>query len=350
MKIKADELRKFLNTSGLISPNPLASYLDSILIECIGNEIILTKTNNNIWCQYKYVCQDQEKDIFLINEKTINGILQTCNEYEISIESKNNDCIITSGESVLKSRKQDINNFPKFPVFDHSIEKIKISKETLSHIKTASKFISKSAARNAFSFVNICNDGIFSFDTMIAYYHNTSIPGNIFLDHEPLAIIKPVDDLFYWSHLNYDFFQLDGFLFGFIKSEVKAVPFLSIVNQTGETFFYIKKIDLYNFCIQVQAVKYKDQPYAFFEKKNDRLVLSYIDERYNIELNFPAEIETEHEIGRFEFNVDSMTNMVKSLPYEQLIFTKLASNHYSLTTPEDDKYKGIIARLKGKDE
>lgn len=211
MKIKTEELRKFLSAAGNISPNPLHINLDSIMIECVGNEVVFTKTNNNIWCKYSYVCQPASLEKFYISERMLNGIAATSNEYEFSIDESIDGAhiVLTDGDGVIKSKKQD---FSQFPVMQQAIgEKVKIDQNTAQHLRTAGKFISMLPLKTNASYVNVSGDGIFAFNLMVAYYYKAVDLPVIMLDHEPLNVIRTNDDVWYWTSGSFDFFQFDGF-------------------------------------------------------------------------------------------------------------------------------------------
>src|ERR1044072_1665478 len=233
MKIKTEELRRFLNAASQIKPNITAINLDSIKIECTGQEIIMTKTNNNIWCRYSYVCQQQPAaETYLVNEKILNGVALTSKEYEITVspyrDGKNIQ--ITSGEDVIKVQNQDIKLFPQWVIATG--DRVKINKEVVDRIRIASKYVNTAANITALNFVSIGMNGIFASNYNIVYHHNTFPLPEILLDKEPLNTIKSSDDMLYWSSDSYNFFQVDGFTYGFIKTAITPINYEPIINQT----------------------------------------------------------------------------------------------------------------------
>lgn len=348
MKLKTEELRKFLTAAGQIKLNPVATNLGSVKIECVGNEIIFTKTNNNIWCKYSYVCQPAAPECFLINERMLNGVALTTKEYEINVDTTPDGeaLLITSGEDVLKTKAQDLKLFP--PIQEATGEKVKIEKESVERIRIASKYISGAINKTAMNFVQIGANGIFATNGSILYYHNTADLPEVFFDNEPLSTIKGDDDMHYWTSASYDFFQIEGFTFGFIKSVIAPINYMPIVNQGGENFFACKREDLIDFCTLVQYSKRQEYPLATLQShpmKPNTLLLDFIDADFNININRAVIIEENAKVELFRFSVDHVAVMLKSLPYTLLTFTKIGDNHYGVTTPEDANYKGVIARL-----
>lgn len=349
MKLKTDELRKFLTAAGQIKINPVATNLDSIKIECIGNEIIFTKTNNNIWVKYSYVCQPQAPECFLINERMLNGVALTTKEFEIDIDLSPDgvQLLMVSGEDVVKTTAQDLKLFP--PIQEATGDKVKISKEAIERIRTASKYISTAVNKTAMNFVQIGIDGIFATNGSILYYHGTFPLPEVFFDEEPLNTIKGNDDMHYWTSESYDFFQLEGFTFGFIKSVIKPLNYSPMINQAGEGFFTCKRDDLIDFCTLVQYSKRQEYPLATLISSGGKiLMLQFIDADFNINIVRNITIESNAPIEEFRFSVDWVAAMLKSLPYTLLTFTKLAAGHLLVTTTEDTAYRGIIARLDNK--
>lgn len=349
MKIRAEELRRFLNVAGQIKPNPVATNLDSIKIECTGQEVIFTKTNQNIWCKYSYVCQPAPPEIHLINERLLNGIAQTCKEYEIEITAHVDgiNILITSGADVLKLGIQDAQLFPAVQIATG--EKTKISSELVERIRIASKYISTTVQRTAMSFVQVGIDGIFATNGSILYYYRAFPLPDFFLDHEPLGVLRSSDDMLYWTSESYDFFQMDGFTFGFIKSIVKPLPYMQIVSVTGNQSFTCNKQDLIDFCTIVQYSKKQEYPQATLESADGvKLCLKHVDADFNINVVRDIAIQATQPIAQFVFSVPWVEVLLKSLPYETLTFTSVGEGHYKVTTTDDENYTGIIARLQDK--
>lgn len=344
MKIKTEELRRYLTAAGNIKPNPTATNLDSIKIECTGTEITFTKTNNNIWCKYSYVCQQQENNILLVNEKLLNGVALTSKEYEIALIVKGNDIIITSGEDVIKTKNQDIKLFPVIPTATG--ERIKITKEVMERIRTASKYVNTGANVTALNYVNVGMTGIFASNYSIVYYHNTFPLPEIMLDQEPLNTIKSTDDVLYWSSESYNFFQCDGFLYGFIKTAITPLNYSTIVSQKGTESFVIKRDDMIDFCTIVHYSKRQENPFATLASiDNKMLQLKYIDADFNIDVSRNVIIEATNPVELFKFSIDNMALLLKTIPYELLIFTRVPQGHLIVTATEDPDYYGILARL-----
>lgn len=351
MKIKTEELRRFLSAAGQIKLNPTATNLDSIKIQCTGQEIIFTKTNNNIWCKYNYVCQPSAPEIYLINERMLNGVILTTKEYEIEVylDIDGENLLITSGEDIVKTRAQDMQLFPA--IQEAKGDRALISKDAIERIRIASKYKSNAPNRTAMNFVQIGMDGIFAANGSILYYHNTFPLPEVFFDDEPLNIMRSTDDMYYWTSETYDFFQSEGFTFGFIKSVVKPLPFLPIVQQQGTEWFNCKKDDFIDFCTLVQYSKRQENPEAVFQshpEKADVLLIEYNDADFNIIVDRRLTIESNVNVQPFRFNVDWVALMLKTLPYQVLKFTRLGNGHYGITTEEDKNFTGIIARLADK--
>lgn len=348
MKIKTNELKNFLMTAGNIRPNPVAMFLDSIKIECTGQEIIFTKTNNNIWVKYSYVCVVGEPvESFLVNERMLNGVMATTKEHEIEITKapkKPTELKIISGSDVIKVSIQDLKDFPAMP--EAAGDKIKISKEVVERIRVAAKHISTAVNKTAMNFVSIGLDGIFATNGSIVYYHDTFGLPEVFFDEQPLSTIKSTDDMLYWTSASYDFFQLDGFTYGFIKNTVKGIDFLPIVQQTGKDFFVINKKEFIDFCTLVQYSK-KENVIASFCTNGDKSVLKFkfSEPKFNRAVDRDAAIESSGPVSDFNFDSESVMLLLKTIPYEVLKFTRFENGHYGVSTTEDENYKGIIARL-----
>jgi hypothetical protein len=345
MKIKTDELKRFLSAAGQIKPNPTATNLDSIKIECTGQEVVFIKTNNNIWCRYSYVCQPQQPEKYLITEKILNGLALTSKEYEIdvSLHIDGHNVVLTSGEDSIKTTNQDLKLFPVIQT--PTGERVKISKEVVDRIRIASKYVNSGVAMTAFNFVSVGMQGIFASNGSIVYYHNTFPLPEIMLDQEPLNTIKGNDDMLYWSSEGYNFFQCEGFTYGFIKTVISPLAYMPIVNQTGTDSFTCKRDDMLDFCTLVYYSKKQENPLATFSGSNQMLMLRYEDSDFNINVSRNIPMECTAPVEQFRFSVDWLGVMLKTLPYELLTFTRVPQGHYIVTTQSDPDYKGIIARL-----
>lgn len=346
MKLKTEELRKFLSVAAQIKPNPVATNLDSIKIECTGQEVVFTKTNQNIWVKYSYVCQPSAPEVYLINEKMLNGVAITTKEYEVNITLHIDgiNVLITSGADYVKTTNQDLKLFP--PIQEATGDRVTISKECVERIRIAAKYISTSITRTAMNFVQIGIGGIFAANGSILYHYNAFPLPEVFFDQEPLNTIKGTDDMLYWTSATYDFFQIEGFMFGFIKSVVKPLPYLPIVQQTGTENFTCNRQDLIDFCTLVQYSKKQEFPLATLQSIDaDILKLAYLDADFNISIDRNVAMQANAPVMPYKFSVQWVEVLLKSLPYNTLTFTKLQGGHYSVTTVEDENYKGIIARL-----
>lgn len=349
MKIKTEELRKYLSAAGQIKPNITAINLDSIKIECTGQEVILTKTNNNVWCKYSYVCQPQQPEVFLINEKILNGIALTTKEYEIEVKLHKNekDVMLTSGEDVIKVQNQDLKLFPQWAITTG--DRVKLNKEVIERIRTASKFVNTNANITALNFVSVGMNGIFASNYNIVYYHNSFPLPEILLDQEPLNTIKASDDMLYWSSESYNFFQHEGFTFGFIKTAIAPFNYTPIINQTGTARFVCNREDLIDFCTLVQYSKRQENPLAELftatGSGNKGLRLHFQDADFGVDVSRVVTMEANAPVEPFKFNVEQVALMLKTIPYELLTFTRVEQGHLLVTTPSDPDYKGIIARL-----
>lgn len=348
MKIKTEELRRYLSAAGQIKPSITAVNLDSIKIECTGQEIIFTKTNNHIWCKYSYVCQQQAVETFLINEKILNGIALTSKEYEIEIKAHKNgkDVLLTSGEDVIKVQNQDLKLFPQWIIATG--DRVKISKEVIERIRTASKYVNTAANVTALNFVSIGMNGIFASNYNIVYYHNTFPLPEVLLDSEPLNTIKGSDDMLYWSSDSYNFFQVEGFTFGFIKTAITPINYSTIIGQTGTAHFICKREDLIDFCTLVQYSKRQENPLATLQGHTGEkpgLMLDFLDADFGIEVNRTITMEANEPVEPFKFNVEQFALLLKTLSFELLTFTRVPQGHLIVTSSEDPDYKGIIARL-----
>lgn len=346
MKIKTEELRRYLSAAGQIKPNITAVNLDSIKVECTGTEIILTKTNNHVWCKYSYVCQQQPPEAFLINEKILNGLAITSKEYEINaaLHKNGKDILLTSGEDVIKVQNQDLNLFPVWALTTG--DRVKISKEVIDRIRTASKYINTGANVTALNFVSIGMNGIFASNYNIVYYHNTFPLPEVLLDQEPLNTIKGSDDMLYWSSDSYNFFQCEGFTYGFIKTAITPFNYSPIINQTGTASFVCKREDLIDFCTLVQYSKRQENPLATLGGASGTcLMLRFEDADFNINVSRNIVMECNEPVELFKFNVEQLALMLKTIQYELLTFTRVEQGHLIVTSPQDADYKGIIARL-----
>lgn len=350
MKIKTEELKKFLSTASQIRINPLHPNLDFIKIECATNEIVFSKSNHNIHCTYKYTCAPDRPEILYIDERILNGIAATSHEYQISIEKKGDKIVITDGENVLRLPHVDEKLFPVIHKSDS--EKYKLSKAIIDRIRIAARYISVSPLKTPFSFVEIGINGIIGTNGHITYYHNTIGLPESFFDNEVLNIIQPTDEAEFWSSESYDYFGYEGFEYGFIKTVIKPLPLMAVLNQpVGQIKFSFYKQSLLDFCIKVNYSTKSKYPIAVFSSENlNNLKLFFVDAEYSRDVTGEIQMQSSLPVSEFKFNVNLMTDLLKSLPYDQLVFQQLGviqaqGMHYKITTPEDDGYAGIISKL-----
>lgn len=343
MLLSVEKTQEFLRMATIIKPNILYQSLDHILIECTGEQIIFTKTNNNIFCQYAYD-DDQPPIRVLVPERMLQGFIMDLPASVFSIDV-DKQVSLTCGTKINKFSLQDPMEFPVMPRHDKEAD-VQFDLPLIEAIAIAKAYVSSFKSITAANFVHVNNKGVFATDQQFVYHKAFDVPidTHIFLDAEASAIVALLGSCEYASGKNYDFYSKGATCFAHIKNEVRAINFNAVLCLDGSAGFTISKQELINFCTWVQYTAKQEYPIAEWAASDGNVQFYYNNSDFNRQADTKVPATIVGEVPSFRFCAPRLRAALSVLPYEKLCLINVGQ-HYKVTTNEDDDYIGIIAGL-----
>lgn len=316
-----------------VKHNVLYDSLDTILVESTGNEVRFTKTNYNVYCRYEYAAT-QPVERILVLERILVGFLATTAAEVFDLDVGLERITITDGKPIYAP----ILNPETYPVMPQG-EGEPVNLNFIEQLKIAGKFMAQDKYVTAKNFVDAGKNGIFATDGNTIYHYRCEMP-EVLLDNDVMAFLSQTQEVSYYRAGNHDFFISEGVKCGFISHTFSKVDYSNfIVKQTADPITVLRS-DLDDFCIRVAYASKEEFPTPIL---HGSLELEYQNSDFNISCNSKIACEG-GPAEKFKFSLLSMKNLLNSLPYDKLTFTRFGQ-HFQVTTPNDDKYTGILAGL-----
>lgn len=313
MKLQTAQLKQFKAAASAIKQNnilPILSYLK------FDNGKII---KNNL---ESFLIMDADfTGTMLIDEKVLMNFVEFTSATEITCTIEGSQVLITDGKAKVKSPTDDVVNFPANTSTDN--EPIELQAEILYAIKVAGNFTMEDQTMPFKEFVFVGKCMVAASNGFTFYGQKVPVPfGEIVIGKDAVTAITKFESVLFSENETYQFYQNSGYKFGFIKKDLKFLDmsqFMSIPETESVT---VSKSEIIKFC----DICISNTPGRVVIAKAVDNVLSMIDAAYslNIEIPITATLDT------FGFNPHYMSRMLKSLPDEQLQFTR-ASNKYFIT-------------------
>lgn len=349
MNIKTEELKKFLQFSSPVRTNvALFPDLEAVKIQTRDNRVVFTKSNHYIFCEYSYEEFTFEEQTFLISERLLQGIAETC-QRETFTAKEEGECILLdySGRKT-KAQRIPSEKFPKTPAAEQNgSATFEMNKQIVESIAVASRHMSRLPQTTMYSYVHVNEHGVFATDGGFTYYNSVGkgLP-EIFFDDKVLGAISAIEGMKYAAAGNYDVFSNGTLLYAFIKNEYKTFDYLKFILVPTEHFFEIRRNELIEFCTMVEYTTREEIPIASFQAIDDKLLaMSYNDAAFSLANDFKIPYIGNFQPPEFKFNAKGLLPILRALPYERLVFSHMPP-HYKIITKEDVGYIGIISALK----
>ena len=166
------------------------------------------------------------------------------------------------------------------------------------------------------------------------------------------AISKHEDASLYRTENNWSLFECGATLYGFLDNDRRYVNVETIVSKFGmaEKHFSINKKDFLSFCesaSQIHAGTSSLPPEITLSCEQDGIALTYQNNTYHRDQYRTLEADIfVKQFDEWHFNGDLAIQLLKSVPYQTLIFSK-AMNSYFITSEDEDAedYVGLINGL-----
>jgi hypothetical protein len=349
MIISTEQVKKFLSEAAVVKPNILYPALaDTIKISGDMDNIVMVKTNYNLFCRYEIDSAFNAEESFLVSEKSLNGIAQTTASETITIEQVGGMITIrgTNAEKIQYPARPTT-EFPAEPLI--SGDPITIDSEPLYCIKVAAQHIRKEQPPNAASFVHVRADGVFGTNNNnLVYYRKFDGLPTLFLGEDALHVVRSNGTATYSTHGNYDFFQYGGFSYGIVKPAFEApvaVNVSAVLGNPANACFIVERQKMLDFCTLVNYTAKAQYPVGLLTYDGQTLTLTHDDPDFNV--HAAREIMCDENIAPcepFRFSVNWLEALLKALPYAKLTWLQ-CGKHFMLASPDDENYSGLFAGI-----
>lgn len=349
-KIETKVIKKFLQQANLVKPNVLYPALENIKISLSGGEATFVKTNMTVYCVNTFDMEHYNEDATLIvNEAALSAFVGLYNDDTISITLDAKHLTLVNNQSKLSLPIQTEADFPKLPIKPDKLdENNMISPSEIGSIKVASKYLKDDENEGIFHFVHLGDLGIFASNGDYIYHMRTDarLP-TILLGRTALDIVTNMPGgAQVSSSENYDFFEDGDLMYAVIKTEFKTFDYSKAISGTSENIVQLRRLDLLNFCTLVSTTAKQEWPLGeiIHEKDDSSLIIDYKDGDFERNANTTIPAKLNFKMKPFRISIRRLNEVLKALPYENLILTQLGP-HFKVTTEEDPNYIGVISGM-----
>lgn len=321
MKISVSELKSFKANASFIKQNNIIPVLSYLKLEngCI------TKNNLNSFLIQKV---GKFKESILVEEKILMAFVDNASADEIEISVSGKRILITDGFTKDYSPTDDIINFPtnENGVFD----KVEISTQVLSSIKTASTFILSEETMPNKSNIFVGKKSVAGSNGFIAYVKSFDhdLPQMV-LSKDVCTAISKFGTINFYESERYHFFEKDNCKFGFIKP---TYPFFDLtvfgIFDNEAPHFEVNKFDLIKFNDLAISSPSK-KVVATFKVQSEIMKLVMKDADYERDVEKDISV-TGEDVSLFGYMPVNLNQLLKNVPDADVTFYQ-AKNKYYIT-------------------
>lgn len=345
LQLKTKEIRDFMARAKALRTNTLNPVLSYIKYD--GS--VLIKTNLETF--YAAKISTKTDTAILLDEKILSAFLPDKSDTVTVIPDTDKKLVtLKDGKREVSFPMLDPETFPLLPEKGES-KKIAIDETTLKVIGFARFITSQLDTINSFSYIHICNTGIYSSNGAQVLYYSKGIETEATaLSKESALILSGYSKMNFQSFQNYNFFSADTEAYAFIKTEQRS-PIKEFDNVlsggTRTEFFEFEKDKLLSFCDFVSAVTPAELPQCSILTKDGSAFLDLTDNEYSVDAKNDFEVLGKWAMPLTLFNPKLFSNYLKALPYDLLRFSPFTKEGFiTVWTPEDDSFQGILTALK----
>jgi hypothetical protein len=329
MKLNTQIFKDFFALTKAMKPNTILPVYSYIKL----SKGTLEKSNGGVYCKFTFDCE-QDIEPVLLEELEMQTIVNNGGD---EIELIIGDTITAkSGKLKISFGKADVADFKSFD--DIPGDTTPIDSRIFA---TASKYVDpKNIGWMQYPVAD--NNGVLGTDGFKIFYHNTPMPSMV-LSTECCNIIGSLQDVSHYATDNTDFFVSDGLKYGFTKVAQQVPNFMFAVEKVQQGGISVSKQDLLLFCNT--CIPRSEKAAIMKDAGNGTILLQLLDGDKNKTNEITIDAPGSEGMQDFRFYPKLLASALSPLPYST--FTLHVGNNLSLTTPEDEKYKGILSQLIG---
>lgn len=356
VKIAIKDLVEFIKRSAPVKPKNILPILSFIKLEWKNSNATLTKTALDSFIVHELKVKSKKEGVMLLDTKILSSAVANAVSDELMFEiSDGGDIVIHDGKRITKFAEEDATAFPKIPEHETD-DKITFSQDVLEAITLASYAIEEKVPQEWMKFVNTYSKGkkegsyIVGTNPFAMYFKKfkEQLPV-ISLCDEAISVVRSYESAIYFSAGNYDFFDVGNSLYGFIKTTFKVADISMIVdNYNDKINFKMGRKEMLAYCTYVKSICPNTlgvNPFIAIEDfGKNKIMLRFSSAEYRISYDEDFEVEKNATLTRCWFNATHMIELIKALPFDQLLFSFAHGNIY-LKTEDDKDFTGLVREI-----
>lgn len=352
--IPVSELKRFLSAAKNILPNNMLPIYDYVKLVCKDGKATLYKSNGHSYLICPISANFKEDAAILLEEATVAGFVNFCVGDNIEIKVAGKKVNFTDGVKKVSHQEENAGHY--IAINEEKGERYVLGSDVLSAIYSAKAHVKQpvdKAIREWQCFVHVTKGdnvmvvGGFNGVTTYVQKFKEKLPTMV-LEPSVIEVIGKQNAVTYSSVGNYDVFEINDMVYGFVKAEQKAQDYTSVLLNFKKAIkhFTFNKSDLTEFCQMVISIHSKSsiKPEVEIAKgEGAKAKLSYygLNEKQAHE---EIDIEDYSDFETYKFQPSLVLLALKDVPHEKVMVTNLRGC-FVLSTPEDESYLGCVMAL-----
>jgi DNA polymerase III sliding clamp (beta) subunit (PCNA family) len=339
-RIKKSEIEAFKIQAANIKPNTLMPILSYLKIEINGDYCEMTKSNNEAFV-IRTSINDSENCEFLINESVLYSFAEYSAAEYIEFEKDGNRIKIFDQYNATRSPTEPSHLYPKLDK-ENNTDPIELPKLVLVSAGICANIIFDGEVFDAKSFVFVGKKCVAASDATIGFLQKIGMEElpEIVLRKEVAICLSRMNRCIYCKNNNYDLFQDEATLFGYIRAELQFFDMNLIMPNVGEKFhFTINKNALMKFNAHCVSITDSAKSLAV-TMKGENNILSLEMVLSKLERDTRARLFMRGEKADFKYDPAAMTNLLKCIPCEEVYFYEGNKRYY--VTDAEKSFVSVI--------
>lgn len=330
MTFNTQVFKDFFAYTKAMKDNPILTIYQYIRLTCAEGVGTLEKSNGAVFCRMRF--ETTETCDLLIEEIEIKTLVQSTKSGDITIEQSVDQIVLSNGNLDLTSNIEDVTNYPAFPEFNDTATPVNTGLLAIAARYTDPKHM------GWLQYVVADKNGVLGTDNMRIFHNATPFP-DLVITTECCQIIAGLGECNYSKHGNYDFFSTSDVTYGFIQCPFGVPDYMPVVSKIEKGTFSLSKSDLLLFCEAAATRSDKEAIMSNNGENSIKLVVQDKDKSKKTEMVFAIEGQAEE----FKFSPRKMIEALSPLPYNKLNLS--SGNFLSITSGEDENYKGLLQKI-----
>lgn len=241
--MKTEVVKQFIAKSKSIKPNTIIPALSCIKAQCIGENLVLTKSSLDAWLVEVTPVAKKFDVVILFEEKPLNAYLSISKDEDINLSIKGNKVSMHAGSNTIEFTMIDAKEYPLAPVIEmENILQHVFTGDEADALHMACAFVKKDATGHPLENIFVVDGFIYASDGFYGLRYPTGAP-DMAISPQCAAVVQ--DGSMYMKSGNYTcIVSPDGSTRHlFISSEATAPGFKAVFKQ-GEKISTINTAEL----------------------------------------------------------------------------------------------------------